>query len=56
MDYLSRDSGPAEDIPGAAKPIAPLPLLPYPAAVAGHVYGLDVLVRGLLLINCRCCS
>lgn len=47
-DYMSRDSGAVADIPGAAKPQAPEPLLPYPDSAAGVIYSLDLCVRTVL--------
>ena len=46
-DYMSRDGGAAADIPGAAKPQAPAPLLPYPDSAASWTYGMDICVRRL---------
>lgn len=49
VDYLSRDTASVEiDIPGAARPKADEPLLPYPDAIAGYAYSLDVLVRDFI--------
>jgi hypothetical protein len=44
-DYLCRSSGDSEGIPGAAKPAAPEPLLPYPDSVTGWQYLMDMNVR-----------
>lgn len=46
LDYLSRSEATTDlDVPGVSKPMAPPPLLPYPDAVAGYGYGMDMLVR-----------
>lgn len=45
LEYLSRDPESQDlDIPGTSRSTAPKPLLPYPDAVSGYVYFMDVLV------------
>ena len=44
-DYLCRDGGDSGAIPGALKPAAPEPLLPYPDSVIGWGYLMDINVR-----------
>ncbi|EKM54970.1 uncharacterized protein PHACADRAFT_208511 [Phanerochaete carnosa HHB-10118-sp] len=51
IDYMSRDSGATADIPGAAKPQAPEPLLPYADSATGFMYGVDVGV--MTIANCQ---
>ncbi|KAJ3553411.1 hypothetical protein NM688_g3627 [Phlebia brevispora] len=49
LDYLSRDTtGLNDDIPGAARPMAPEPLLPYPDSVTEYGYLMDILMMGEL--------
>ncbi|GJE88172.1 hypothetical protein PsYK624_042550 [Phanerochaete sordida] len=50
-DYMSRDGGAAADIPGAAKPQAPAPLLPYPDSATSWTYGMDICM--MTLTNCQ---
>lgn len=53
IDYLSRETTSVEaETPGAARPMAEEPLLPYPDAIAGYAYSLDILVRVLLSPGC----
>lgn len=51
VDYMSRDTGAATGIPGAAKAQAPAPLLPYPDSAAGWTYGMDICMMSLS--NCH---
>ncbi|KAJ3553408.1 hypothetical protein NM688_g3629 [Phlebia brevispora] len=49
LDYMSRDGDTGEaDIPGAKRPVAPEPLCPYPDAVSGYGYLVDLLMMGCL--------
>lgn len=45
VDYLSRDTTDIEiDVPGAARHMAPEPLLPYPDSTIEYAYPMDILV------------
>ncbi|KAJ3553407.1 hypothetical protein NM688_g3631 [Phlebia brevispora] len=49
LDYLSRDTISVDtSIPGAARPMAQEPLLPYPDAIAGYAYALDIQMMAVL--------
>ncbi|GJE88132.1 O-methyltransferase-like protein [Phanerochaete sordida] len=50
-DYLCRDTSSIDDIPGAAKPAAPEPLLPYPDSTIGWGYLMDL--NMLAMMNCQ---
>ncbi|EKM56175.1 uncharacterized protein PHACADRAFT_209657 [Phanerochaete carnosa HHB-10118-sp] len=50
-DYMCRDSGTATDIPGAAKPQAPEPLLPHADSATGWKYSMDICMMSVA--NCQ---
>ena len=53
VDYLSRDtSGVGPDIPGATRPMAPEPLLPYPDSTTEYAYLMDLLVCLRHVVSC----
>lgn len=52
-DYLCRDGGDTDGIPGATKTPAPWPLLPYPDSVIGWGYPMDLNVRAAVFRNTR---
>ena len=51
MDHMSRDQGAASDIPGASKPQAPEPLLPYADSATSWIYAADICVRASFRIS-----
>lgn len=52
VDYLCRESlDTVAYIPGAGRPMAPAPLLPYPDAICGFTYGMNMQVRGCCALH-----